>query len=302
MSVSPLRGIFAPVLTAFQPDLELDIKSTIAHYQRLLQNGCDGLAVFGTTSEANSCSIAERSYLLEQLLSAGIDPKKLIVGTGCCSFKDTAELTLQATKAGCAGVLMLPPFYYKSVSNEGLFQYFSKVIETVNDNRLRVYIYHIPPYSMIPIPLDVVAKLLERFPQIVAGVKDSSGDWKSIQQFLQLTEKGFQVFTGSETYLLSTLQEGGAGTISAAANVIAGTLQALYQQWNKPGAEQKQAAINQIHKALRTKPLIPSLKSIVAKTTQRTEWKQCRPPFLALNPEEENQLFANLEYAGFSWP
>jgi 4-hydroxy-tetrahydrodipicolinate synthase len=301
MTASKIGGVLAPVLTAFTNRAELDVERSLTHCQWLLQNGCDSLVVFGTTSEANSCSVSERSALLERLVAAGVHPERLIPGTGCCSLKDTIELTRQAVQLGCAGVLTLPPFYYKQISVDGLFQYFSQVIDTVNDERLRLYLYHIPPISMVPIPLDLVEKLLDRFPETLAGVKDSSGDWASMQSFLQFAEKGFDVFSGSEEFLLPLLQAGGAGTISAAANVIPGILQALYQGWKQPGSEQRQTAVKKISSVLRSKPLIPSLKAILAKARRDARWKECRPPLVALNLKEEEDLFEALDETQFDW-
>jgi 4-hydroxy-tetrahydrodipicolinate synthase len=302
MTASKIGGVLAPVLTAFTNRSELDVERSVIHCQWLLQNGCDSLVVFGTTSEANSCSVSERSAFLERLVSAGVHPERLMPGTGCCSLKDTIELTRQAIQLGCAGVLTLPPFYYKQISVDGLFQYFSQVIEAVSDQRLRLYLYHIPPISMVPIPLDLVEKLLDRFPETLAGVKDSSGDYASMQNFLQFAEKGFAVFSGSEEFLLPLLQTGGAGTISAAANVIPGTLQALYKGWKQPGSEQRQTAVKKISSVLRSKPLIPSLKAILAKARRDVRWKKCRPPLVALNLKEEEDLFEALDNAQFEWP
>jgi 4-hydroxy-tetrahydrodipicolinate synthase len=155
---------------------------------------------------------------------------------------------------------------------------------------------------MVPIPLDLVEKLLDRFPDTLAGVKDSSGDWVSIQNFLQFAEKGFDVFSGSEEFLLPLLQAGGAGTISAAANVIPGTLQTLYQSWKQPRSEQLQTAAKKISRVLRSKPLIPSLKAILAKVRRDARWKECRPPLVALNLREEEDLFEELDNAQFEWP
>ena len=301
MTASRIRGVLAPVLSAFSDRAEFDMHRTIAHCRWLLENGCDGLVVFGTTSEANSCSVSERKTFLEKLISAGVQPDKLMPGTGCCSLNDTIELTRHAVEFGCSGVLVLPPFYYKQVSVEGLFQYFSHLIESVNDERLQLYLYHIPPISMVPIPLDLVERLLQRFQGTVVGVKDSSGDWTSMQRFLQFAEKGFDVFAGSEEYLLPLLRAGGVGTISAAANVMPGPLQMLYKIWKQPNADERQTAITKISAVLRSKPLIPGLKAILAKARGDTDWRQCRPPLIPLDAKDRQELFADLDNAQFEW-
>src|SRR5215469_12972681 len=195
-----IHGVLAPVVTPFKADLSPDKERFISHCRWLLSQNC-GLAPFGTTSEGNSMSAGERISLLDALLAAGIDPSRMMPGTGCCSITETAELTAHAVKHSCGGVLMLPPFYYKDVSEEGLYRYFSEVIQRVGDARLRIYLYHIPPVA-------------------IAGMKDSSGDWNNTKTFLDaFAATGFDVFVGSETFLLANMRNGGAGSISAAANV-----------------------------------------------------------------------------------
>src|SRR5947208_8888036 len=150
-----IRGVLAPVLTPFKADLSPDRERFIAHCKWLHSQNC-GLAPFGTTSEANSLSIEERSMLLDALVAAGVDPSRMMPGTGCCSITETVRLTSQAVRHGCAGVLMLPPFYYKGVSEEGLFRYFSEVVQRVGEARLRIYLYHIPPVAVVGIKTKLV--------------------------------------------------------------------------------------------------------------------------------------------------
>src|SRR6266436_1218514 len=169
-----IRGVLAPAVTPFKVDLSPDRERFIRHCQWLLSQNC-GLAPFGTTSEANSMSTHERMSLLDSLVAAGLDPLRMMPGTGCCSIVETAALTAHAVKHGCAGVLMLPPFYYKDVSEEGLYRYFSEVVQRVGDARLRIYLYHIPPVAMIGITPKMVERLLKAYPNAIAGMKDSSG-------------------------------------------------------------------------------------------------------------------------------
>src|SRR5450830_1959669 len=165
-----LCGVFAPVVTPFKPDLSVDADLFVRHSRWLLSQGA-GLAIFGTNSEANSLSVSERTQLLDRLLNEGLDPARMLPGTGCCAIDDTVALTRHAVAAGCAGVLMLPPFYYKGVSDEGLYRSFARVIDAVADDRLRIYLYHIPPVSQVPITLTLIERLLKAFPGIIAGVK-----------------------------------------------------------------------------------------------------------------------------------
>src|SRR5581483_2285058 len=186
-----LEGLLSPVVTPFKPDLSVDAERLIKHCRWLLSQHC-GLAVFGTNSEANSLGLDERLTLLERLVEAGIDPKRMMPGTGCCALPDSVRLTRRAVELGCAGVLMLPPFYYKGVSDEGLYRNFAEVIERVGDERLQLYLYHIPPVSQVPITLGLIERLLGKYPGIVAGVKDSSGDWSNTKAMLDaFAKEGF---------------------------------------------------------------------------------------------------------------
>src|SRR5262245_19228262 len=214
----------------------------IKHCQSLVSQNC-GLAPFGTTSEANSMSKDERMSLLDALVAAGIDPSCMMPGTGCCSITETVELTTHAVRHGCAGVLMLPPFYYKDVTEEGLYRYFNEVVQRVGDARLRIYLYHIPPVAVVGITPNLVERLVKAYPSAIAGMKDSSGDWDNTKTFLDAFAGGscqsgrrlavessdFDVFVGSESFLLANMRNGGAGTISATANVNPAAINALYQ-------------------------------------------------------------------------
>src|SRR5436305_2546768 len=179
----PIRGVLAPVVTPFRADLAPDSRRLIAHCKWLLSQNC-GLAVFGTNSEANSLSLEERLNLLDELVAAGVDPARMMPGTGCCSMMETVKLTKQAVENGCAGVLMLPPFYYKDVGEEGLYRYFSEVVQRVGDARLKIYLYHIPPVAVVGITTGLVERLLKAYPDTIAGMKDSSGDWNNTKIFL----------------------------------------------------------------------------------------------------------------------
>src|SRR5213595_2451126 len=260
-----IRGVLAPVVTPFEADLAPDRKRFIRHCQWLLSQNC-GLAQFGTTSEANSMSKGERTSLLDALIAAGIDPSRMMPGTGCCSIIETVELTTHAVKHGCAGVLMLPPFYYKDVPEEGLYRYFSEVVQRVGDTRLRIYLYHIPPVAVVGIRVGLVERLLKSYPNAIAGMKDSSGDWNNTRIFLDAFAKsGFDVFVGSESFLLANMRNGGAGAISATANVNPAAIHKLYAEWKNADADDQQAKLNVTRDAFGKKyPMISALKEGIA--------------------------------------
>jgi 4-hydroxy-tetrahydrodipicolinate synthase len=300
---SRIRGVLAPVVTPFRGDLSPDKDRFIAHCQWLLSQNC-GLAVFGTTSEANSLAAEERSTLLDELVATGVDTSRVIVGTGCCSIAETVKLTSQAVKHGCAGVLMLPPFYYKGVSEEGLYRYFSEVVQRVGDTRLRIYLYHIPPVAMVGITEKLVERLLKSYPSAIAGMKDSSGDWNNTRIFLNAFAKsGFDVFVGSESFLLANMRNGGAGTISATANVNPAAIHKLYAEWKNADADDQQAKLNVIRDAFGKKyAMISALKKAIAIYANDSSWGKVRPPLVELTAEQANTLAVELKAISFTMP
>jgi 4-hydroxy-tetrahydrodipicolinate synthase len=303
MVPAKIKGILAPVLTPFDRNAQPNVGRLVTHCNWLLENGCDGLVLFGTTSEANSLSVGERKQLAKQVVSAGLSARKLILGTGCCSLSDSIELTKQAIELGSAGALVLPPFYYKSVPDEGLFRYFGSLIDRVSDERLRLYLYHIPPIAQVGFSLPLVKKLTERYPGTVAGIKDSSGDWENTKALITgLGAQDFDVFPGNESYLLAALQVGAAGCISATANVAARPLQAVFQSWGTPGAKELQEAAGRVRIVFQKYPIIPGLKAVLAKALNDELWKNVLPPLLPLSSADSEKLFASLAEAGFSWP
>lgn len=298
-----LKGLLSPVVTPFKADLTPDGERFVRHCKWLLKSGCTGLAIFGTNSEANSLSLEEKLSLLAALLHAGVPGAALMPGTGHCALPATVRLTANAVKMGCAGVLMLPPFYYKGVSDEGLYRYFSEVIERVGDERLRVYLYHIPPVSQVPITLKLIGRLLSKYPGIVAGAKDSSGDWNNTKAMLdEFGKAGFDVFPGSEQFLLEGMRHGGAGCISATANVNPGPIDQVFRNWRSADADKLQSGISATRKIMQNYPMIPALKSVVAHFGNDAEWRRVRPPLIGLTAEQEAALIPELKGAGFTMP
>src|SRR5437870_13510302 len=246
-----IRGVLAPVVTPFKADLAPESQRFIAHCKWLLSQNC-GLAVFGTNSEANSLSMEERAMLLDELVAAGVDPSRMMPGTGCCSIMETVKLTARAVEHGCAGVLMLPPFYYKDVSEEGLYRYFSEVVQRVGDAHLKIYLYHLPPVAVVGITTGLVERLLAAYPNAIAGIKDSSGDWNNTKTFLDAfavrpgrAVSGFDIFVGSESFLLANMRNGAVGTISATANVNPAAIYELYVACKQSKIENRKSKLEQ---------------------------------------------------------
>jgi len=297
---SKLSGVFSPVITPFRADLQPDAARLTRQCKWLLSQNC-GLAVFGTNSEANSLSVEEKIDLLDALVDGGVDPQRMMPGTGACALPDTVRLTAHAVKRGCTGVLMLPPFYYKGVSDEGLFRSYAEIIERVGDARLRIYLYHIPPVAQVPITLDLIERLIAAYPETVVGIKDSSGDWSNTEAMLKRFP-GFGIFAGSETFLLRTMRGGGRGCISATANVNPAAIHALYADWRSEKAEAMQAGLDDLRGALQKFPMIPALKETVAHYSGDPEWRRLRPPLVELNQDQRKALVAELSARGFTMP
>jgi 4-hydroxy-tetrahydrodipicolinate synthase len=302
MAQDRIKGVLSPVVTPFKEDFSPDAERFIRHCKWLVSQRV-GLAVFGTNSEANSLSVNERIALLEALVNAGVDPQRMMPGTGCCALSDSVRLSEHAVRLGVAGVLMLPPFYYKGVSDEGLYRNFSEVVQRVGDSRLRIYLYHIPPVSQVPISLGLIERLLKAYPGTIAGLKDSSGDWNNTKAVLDnFAKSGFDVFAGSESFLLQNMRNGGAGCITAGANVNPAQITSLYDAWKGAGADAMQEAINEVRNVLQSVPMIPALKHVIAHYSGDTSWNRLRPPLTELSAAQGKQVLEGLEKLEFGMP
>ena len=305
MSLAPsgrIGGVLSPVLTPFKPDLEPDVPRYIAHCKWLVSNNV-GLAIFGTNSEAASLSVSERLGLTDALLAAGVPAHRMMPGTGACALPDAVALTKHAVANGAAGCLMLPPFYYKGVSDEGLYAYYSEVIERVGNAKLKVYLYHIPAVSGVPITLKLIEMLRKRYPDTVVGVKDSSGVWENTQAMIdQFAKDGFDVFPGSELPLTQALAIGGVGCISATANVNPAGIHAIYAARGTPEGAALQAKADVIRKIFQALVMIPAMKRMAAEFSGQADWGIVRPPLTALDDAAAHHLKSQLQAAGFAMP
>lgn len=288
------RGVNAAVLTPINEDLSPDIGKMATYAKWLLANGADGLAILGTTGEANSFSVAERNTIIEGLVSKGIDPRIMMPGTGACALPDAVAGTAAAVRAGCGGVLMLPPFYYKNPSDDGLFAYYSDVIQRVGSAGLRIYLYHFPQMSAVPISFALIERLLTAYPDTIAGMKDSSGD---LENMAAAAEKfpGFSVFAGSEACFLPLLKRGGAGCITACANVSSELAQRVYVAF-ADGTEDEAAnrKLCAVRAAIEKFPLAAALKAIISEHFDDKDWLQVRPPLRSLEERQMRELSRSL--------
>ena len=293
-----MRGVFAAALTPMREDLSIDRAAFAAHCRRLLDAGCHGLAIFGTTGEANSLSIDERIDAWTGLVEDGIPADTLLPGTGACALPDAVRLSRAALELGAPGVLALPPFYYKGVSDDGLFRFFAELIERVGDDRLRLLLYHIPPMAVVGFTPELIGRLLDAYPGVIAGTKDSAGDAARIERVCREYGDRLAVFAGSERYLLDTLRWGGAGCISATVNVFAPQARAVYDAFAAgEDAEPAQATLTEARAFMDGRALIPSLKALMRELTGEDGWLNLRPPLEPLDDGEARDLLAHLPAA-----
>jgi len=293
----PIGGVNAAAATPVTADGRPDHALFTAHCRALIDEGCHGIAMLGTTGEANSIGLRDRMALLEAALAAGIPGEALLPGTSTPAADDAIELTRHAVKAGVKGCLVLPPYYYKSPSEEGLFRFYARLIEGVGDDALRLVLYHIPQISMIPIPHDLIERLMAEFPGIVVAIKDSSGDFENMKAMAhRFPELG--VITGADPLLWPLLKEGGAGCITGAANLCATLLREMWDSWEDPDNESELEILQERIVAWRTLSnrfvQLSTVKAMVARRRGSDGWFNMLPPFVETTPEVRAAIYAEM--------
>ncbi|HEY5094996.1 MAG TPA: dihydrodipicolinate synthase family protein, partial [Candidatus Eremiobacteraceae bacterium] len=281
-------------LTPLDDNGEPCIGLLTGHCTRLLAAGCSGIVLLGTTGEANSFTIEERKIILEAVVGAGIPASRLIVGTGCCALGDCATLTRHALSVGAARVLVLPPFYYKNVSDEGIVQAYSRTIEAVDDDRLRLYFYNIPQFSGVVIGDGVIESLSAQYPGIVAGIKDSAGDWPATEMLCARYGGAMDVLVGSERFLVAGISAGASGCVTATANAFADSICRLFASLNEPAAIALQERVTAARAVFEGYPVIAALKEFEARRSGDARWRNVRPPLTAMRPSDADTLAAKL--------
>lgn len=285
-------GINCATLTPMDEDGGAHLDLLAEHCHWLLDSGCEGIVLLGTTGEANSFTVAERCAILEGVLGRGIAPKRLIVGTGCCATGDSVALTKHARAHGVTRVLMLPPFYYKNVDQPGIVEAYSRTIEAVGDAELRVYLYQIPQLTGVSLDPPVIEALVEAYPGIVAGIKDSSGDWRGIERLCSRFGESIDVLVGSERYLIAALAAGASGCVTATANAHPGAISRLYDERHSARASALQEEVAAARGAIEAYPMIAALKELTAQRTGDARWRNLRPPLTALGLAQAEALHA----------
>ncbi len=286
-------GIWPPAATPFREDLSVDMERYLAFCHELLRGGAHGLAVLGTTSEANSLDLDERKGVLEKLVASGVNPAQLLPGTGAASFGDAVKLTKHAADLGVKGSLLLPPFYYKGVSDEGLFDFVSEVIARVNSKRLQLYLYNFPQQTGLVWSPELIARLRGAFPETVVGIKDSSGDAQYLNTLLEKFP-GFAIFPSSESLIVDALGKGAAGCISATANTHVKEIRALYDGWKSPEAAAMNKRASAIRSLIASYPLIAAVKATLGEQHKHKGWHRLRPPLTPLSDQQAAELRGKL--------
>jgi 4-hydroxy-tetrahydrodipicolinate synthase len=293
MQAAALRGVVVPPLTPFNDDMSIAMDLYAAHAKWLLEQGCAGLAPFGTTGEALSVGIDERVAAIEGLISAGIDPAMMIPGTGLSNVADTARLSRACLDLGCAAVMTLPPFYYKAVTEDALFRYFEQLVAAIGDDA-RIFLYHIPPIAVVGIPPALAARLHQAFPGSIVGIKDSSGDFDNTRQLFEI--EGLVVYPGSELPIMEALDLGGPGCISATANLNVRNIAEVVRLYDN-GELEDARALHEVNRQFRLivekHGAIPAQKRLLAMSSGDRRWANVRPPLTAL-PEAGGEVLAEL--------
>lgn len=293
---SAIRGVWCATLTPLDGYGGVDHHRLAAHVRRLLDAGIDGVAPFGTTGEGQSFGVAERKRALEDLIGAGIAPARILVATGCVARPETADLTRHALGCGCAGALVLPPFFWKDVSAEGVYASYAALVDDVNDARLRLYLYHIPQITAVPIAAQVISRLVAAYPGIVAGLKDSAGDLDHSKAMLARFPQ-LAILVGHEPHLQPMLKAGGAGTICGIANMFPQLVRRLFDAAGTPDGDAALATIQRFLGITLDYPLTPAFKALQAHLAGDDGWLAVRAPLVALPPSDRDEMLERLRRA-----
>jgi 4-hydroxy-tetrahydrodipicolinate synthase len=295
-----IHGVFCAASTPIDAAGAPDVRRVASHARQLIADGCEGVALLGTTGEANSFSVGERQQILEAA-AAAVPPAQLLPGTGVCALPDTIALTRHALSLGVTKVVMLPPFYYKNPSDDGIFAAYSEVIDRIGDGRLQVILYHIPQMSAVPLGLGLIERLIARYPDTVVGIKDSSGDVANSEALVR-SFPGFSVLAGADPAMRALLAIGGAGCITATSNLVASDLATVFKHHADPSRlAEVDAAQDRI---VRTRAIsakfvqIPAIKAMLARRYGDETWLRVRAPLVALDARqvaELDRLMSDLE-------
>ena len=287
------RGIWPALLTPLDADLRIDHARLAAHCQSLIARGCPGVTIFGTTGEGPSFSMAERMQAVEQLIANGIHADRIMVSTSCAALPETLELTRHAVSAGVQGCLMLPPFFLKGVSDQGVINSYRYVIDGMGQDfpKLKLYLYHIPQVSGVALSHHVIATLKAMYPDTILGIKDSACTTAHSIGLAEAFMKDLTVYVGYEPDLPEMGRRGSTGAISGLANFMPRVVSRLVTQPDAPATPAERERVVRLIGLLDAYSLMPALKGIMAMLSSDAAWLRVRAPLVALTADE----FAALE-------
>jgi 4-hydroxy-tetrahydrodipicolinate synthase len=281
-------GVYAAALTPMHNDFRCNCEELATHCSDLMNRGCTGVVLFGTTGEGSSFSVSEREMAIKNLIQLGLDPQKVIVGILSCAIDDVIKLASVAIDQQCAAVLVAPPFFYKKVDDAGVVAFYKKIIQEINHPDLKIILYHIPQYSDVPITLNIIKELREEFPNNVIGIKESEGNLSLTKEVLS-TFPGFKVFVGNELQISEAVQLGASGGISGIVNAYPELICSLYEFGKNQQKPNYNKIAQNIVQSLKNYPIFPAIKNIVEKQKGQA-WHVLRPPLMHLDELQSQAL------------
>ena len=294
-----IRGVFAAVPTPFTEDFKPDFEMFFEHCDWIIDSGCDGLNVLGSTGEANSQSGKARADIMRAVSKSSLNRATLMVGTGTPSLDDTIELTQLAVDLGFDAALVLPPYFYSGVSDDGLFEYFSRLVNAVKSRHTGIYLYNFPQMTGLTFSPALVARLIEEFPEQIRGMKDSSGDMEYANHMAETFAGRFDVFPGSEATLADAAKFGYAGCISASVNATAELSAQIWRQ-HETVSDADRTKLTDMRSAIASVPIVAAAKALTAIRSGRNDWCRMMPPLVELNEEQQQSISVVADTLGFS--
>lgn len=284
-------GVYAAALTPMNDDLSCNHEALASHCKDVMSRGCSGVILFGTTGEGSSFTVKERQDAIKAVIALGVPPQKIVVAISCCAINDAVQIASTAMDQHCSAVLIVPPFFYKKgVEDAGVIAFYREVIQRVGRPELKLFLYHIPQYSGVPITLHCIKTLREEFPNTVIGIKDSDGNFPFTREVLSLFP-GFKVFVGNELHISEAVQLGAAGGMSGIANAYPELICSLFEYGKnkqKPNNNEMAQSIGQL---IRRYSIYPAIKCIVEQQ-KGSSWHVVRPPLVPLT-EQQSQALIN---------
>jgi len=301
LSNNEVRGVLAAVPTPFNENFQPDLDLFLEHCNWAVDSGCDGLNVLGSTGEANSQTTSARADIMRAVAASSLNRAALMVGTGTPSLHETIELTRLAADLGFDAALVLPPYYYAPVSDDGLFEYFSALVGAIGNTDTGIYLYNFPQMTGLRFTPELVARLIEAFPARVRGMKDSSGDMDYTNQMATTFAGQFDVFPGSEAPLADAGEFGYAGCISASVNATVAQAAKIWRQRDAV-TDAEIEELRGLRSTIASVPIVAAVKALTAARTRRSEWLRLLPPLSLLTAEQQTAIAGVVDALGFSEP